>query len=108
MEEPAHNPGHQPDRDKYRHQGNAHRKNGETDLPGTEQCGVVRLQSGFDMTHHVFDYHDGIIDDKAGRDGERHERKIVKGIARDIKNREGAHDRDGNRNARNQCGPDLA
>ena len=38
---------------------------------------VHRLFAVFHMADDVLDHHDGVVDDKAGADGQRHQRQIV-------------------------------
>ncbi len=46
------------------------------------------------MARDVFQHHDRIVDDEAGRDGERHQRQIVEAVAQEIHRPERADQRD--------------
>ena len=60
------------------------------------------------MTRDVFHHHDGVIHHEPGRDGKRHQRKVVEAVAEQIHHGEGADQRHGNGNARNQSGARVA
>ena len=51
-----------------------------------------------------FHHDDGVVDDKAGGDGERHQRKIVEAEAEQVHHGEGADQRNGNGDAGNERG----
>ena len=53
---------------------------------------LQRLFALFDVARDVFDHDDGIVDDEAGRDGERHQREVVERVAQEIHDAEGADD----------------
>ena len=46
----------------------------------------------FDVAGDVLDHHDGVVDDEAGGDGERHEGEVVERVAKQIHHGEGADD----------------
>ena len=43
--------------------------------------GLERRLAGFDVARNVLDHHDGVVDDEARRDGQRHQREIVEAEA---------------------------
>ena len=61
----------------------------------------IWLHALFQVARDVFHHHDGVIDDKAGRDGQRHERKIVEAVTAQVHHRERADERDRDGDARN-------
>ena len=73
-EKPAHDARHEQERDEHRDERNGQRHDGEADLARAFIGRFHRLIAILDMAHDVFDHHDGVVDDEAGRDGERHER----------------------------------
>ena len=48
----------------------------------------------FEIAGDVLDHHDGVVDHKAGGDGERHQREVVDGVAEQVHHAEGAHQRE--------------
>ncbi len=68
---------HQKNWNKDRHEREAYRNDRKSDLLRTLQGGLERGLSLLDMSHDVFNHDDGIIHQKANRDGERHQRDIV-------------------------------
>ena len=54
------------------------------------------------MARHVFEDDDGVIDDKPGGDGQRHQRQIVEAVAHQIHRAERADQRHRHRDARDQ------
>ena len=61
-----------------------------------------------DVARDVLDHHDGIVDDEAGRDGERHQGEIVKAVSQQVHDAEGAHQRQWDRYAGNDGGGEAA
>jgi hypothetical protein len=66
---------------------------------GTKRCLHSGL-AGFDVSRHVFKHDDRIVDDKTGRDRQRHQRQIVKAIAQQIHHPKRADQRYRHRDAR--------
>src|SRR5271165_1401803 len=60
------------------------------------------------MPDNVFDHDDGVVDDEAHRDRERHQGQIVEAVAQNIHHGESADDGDRDRNRRNDGRPKLA
>ena len=65
-------------------EGHAHRENGEGDLSRSLQCCLLRRHSQLELASGVLENHDGIVDHEPGRDGERHERKVVEAEAAEV------------------------
>ena len=42
------------------------------------ECCLLRRHSQLELTSGVLENHDGVVDHEPGRDGERHERKVVR------------------------------
>ena len=60
--------------------------------PSSAACsGVLAV---LDVADDVLDHHDGVVDDEAGADGQRHQRQIVEREARRPHQREGGDDRE--------------
>ena len=68
-------------------------------------------QRGFALlhvAHDVLDHHDGIVDDEAGPDGQRHQRQVVEAEAAEPHHPEGRDDRERQGDAGDDRGPDGA
>ena len=77
-------------------------------MPRALERSLERRQSELDVTGDIFDHHDGIIDDEAGRDRQSHQRQIVQAEIRQVHDREGADQGQGHREAGNDGGRDIA
>ena len=53
-----------------------------------------------DVARNVLDHHDRVVHDEAGRDRQRHERQVVQAEAEQVHDREGPHERQRHREAR--------
>ena len=53
-----------------------------------------RLLALLDMAHDVLDHDDGVVDDEAGADGQRHQRQVVEAEAAEPHHPEGGDQRD--------------
>ncbi len=78
--------------------------NGEADVAGADQRRLAPLHPLFHVALDVFQHDDGVIDDKAGRNGQRHQRQVVQRIVEKIHGAESADDGDGHGDGRNQRG----
>jgi hypothetical protein len=67
------------------------RNDRETNLFGTLERGLERRFPFLDVAADIFDHNDGVVDDKAGRNGQRHEGKVVEAIAKKIHHAESAN-----------------
>ncbi len=61
--------------------GGTHGENGKADFAGALHGGVHRAEAVFHVTGNIFNDHDGVIDNEARRNGERHEGQIIERIA---------------------------
>ena len=84
VEQAANDVAHEQQRNKHGDQRNGQRDDREPDLPRAAQRRFEGVHAAFDMARNVFDHHDGVVDDEAGRDGERHERQIVQAEAEQV------------------------
>ncbi len=107
-EQAADDAAHQQDRDEHRDQRDAHRQHGEADLAGAADRGLHARHARLDVARDVLQHDDGVVDDEAGGDGERHQRQVVEAVAEQIHRREGADQRDRHRDARHQRRPAAA
>ena len=60
------------------------------------------------MAHDVLDDDDGIVDDEAGGDGQRHQGEVVDAVAHQVHDREGADQRDRHHDAGDEGRADVA
>ena len=67
--------------------------------------GVHRRIARLDEADDIFDHHDGVIDHEAGRNRQRHERKVVQTETRELHHAERGDQRERQRDARNDRGP---
>ena len=61
-----------------------------------------------DMAHDVLEHHDGVVDDEADRDRQRHQREVVEAVADQVHQRAGAEQRQRHRDARDDRRPEAA
>ncbi len=101
-------PAHQQYGKEYRHQRQTHGQNGKAHLSCAQQGRLESRHAGLDMAGDVLQHHDGIVDDEAGGDRQRHQREIVDAVAQQIHDREGADERDRHRHGRDDGGPRIA
>ena len=67
-----------------------------------------RRHALFQIAGDVFDDHDGVVHHEAGRDGQRHQREIVDGVAEQVHHAERADQRERHGHAGNGRGPEAA
>ena len=77
VEQPAEDAAHEQDRNEHGDQRNADRDDGEADLGRAIEGGAQRRFARLGVAHDIFDHHDGVVDDEADGDGQRHQREIV-------------------------------
>ena len=107
-EQPPKDAAHQEDRNEHRQEGNRNREDREADFCSPTQRRLARRQALLQMPHDVFDDDDGVIHDKPGGDGQRHERQVVDAIAEEIHGAEGADERHGHHHTRDNGGAHRA
>src|SRR5262249_9097902 len=81
---------HEEDGDEDGDERGAHGDDREADFARAHHGGVEGFNSLFQMPNDVFDDDDGVVDDEAGRDGERHEGEIVDAVAAEVHDAESA------------------
>ena len=107
-EEPADDAAHEKQWNEHRRERQRHRENREADLGGTVERGLKRLLPHLHVAHDVLEHHDRVVHDKSNRQCERHQREVVETVVQHVHHRERAHERHGQREARNQRGPRVA
>ena len=107
-EETPHDAAHQQNGNEHGHEREAHRQHREADLLGAGQCGLEHRRAALDLAHDVLDHDDGVVDDKAGGDGQRHQRKVVDAVPDQIHDREGADQGDRHDDAGNDRRADVS
>ena len=106
-ENTAQDAAHQENGNEHGDERSAHGEDGEANLLGPRQGGFQRSHTFFQIAGNVFDYDDGIVDHKSGGDGEGHEGKIVDGIAEQIHDAKGSHQRERHGHAGDGGGPNA-
>ena len=101
---PSGNSGNERGRNEHRgeHQGNA--DHGSGDLFHGLEGGLFGRHPVFDVTLYGFHHDDGVIDHQADGEHQAEQREGVDGEAEQREEDEGADQRDGNGQQRNQCG----
>ena len=107
-EEPPHDVTHEEERDQHGDERDGQRDDREADLLRALEGRRERGLAGLDVARDVLDHHDGIVHDEARRDGEGHQREVVEAVAQEVHDAEGAHDRDGHGDARDDGGGEAA
>ena len=92
-EQTAHDIRHEQQRNQHGNQRNRQRNDGEADFAGSLERRRHRRLAHFEIARDVLDHHDGVVDDEAGRDGERHQREIVEAVTQHVHHGEGADQR---------------
>ena len=85
-EQPSDNAAHEEQRDKNSDQRKGNRDDREADLAGSFEGGFEGRNPLLDVAHDVLDHDDRIVDDKAHRDRQGHQRDVIEVVA------EGVHD----------------
>ncbi len=83
-EKSSDDPAHEEQRNKNRDQRKRDRDDREADLAGTFEGGVERPVALLDVAHDVLDHDNGVIDDKADRYRQRHQRDVVETVADNV------------------------
>ena len=100
-------PAHHENGNEHGDQRNAHGEHRETYLLGPLQSRFQRSHAFFQIARDVFNHHDGIVHHKARRNGQRHQGKIVDGIAQQVHHAKGSDQRYRHGHARNGRGPNA-
>ena len=107
-EHAPHEAGHEQQRDEDGDQRQGERDHREADLARALERRLHRALALLHVAHDVLDHDDGIVDDEAGADGQRHQRQVVEREAAEPHDAEGGHQRDGQRHAGDDGGADGA
>ena len=107
-EQPADDAAHQQQRNEHGDQRQADRHHGEADLARAGEGGFQRRNAVLDVAVDVLHHDDGVVDDEADRDGQRHQRKIVEAESEQVHGRGGAEQRERHDDARDQRHAQIA
>jgi hypothetical protein len=92
-EQPADDITHEEQRDQHGDERHRERDDGEADLLGALERRLEAAVALLDVARDVLDHDDGVVDNEAGGDGERHQREVVEAEAQEVHRREGADQR---------------
>ena len=98
-EETADDAAHEGNRQEYRDDAEGRRQHRQPDLVGAVDRGLAVCLAEADMAHDVLAHHDGIVDQDADGEAERHQRQHVQREAERRHHHEGAEHGDGKRQA---------
>src|SRR5690349_11025596 len=107
-EQTAKNTAEKQHRNEYRHQRNRHGYDRESDFARTFQSSFPRALSCFHAAHDVLEHYDGIVDDEADGQRQRHQREVVETEPEQVHDREGENDRRRQRQCRNESRAHVA
>ena len=107
-EQPADDPAHQEQRYEHGDEREADRHDRKADLTGALDRRLHRAQPILEMAVDVLEHDDRVVDDKANRDRQRHQRQIVEAVAQHVHDRESADKRQRHGDARDYCRPQAA
>jgi hypothetical protein len=101
-EQPADDVAHEQERDQHGDERHRQRDDGEADLLRTLERRLQRRLALLDVAVDVLDHHDGVVDDEARGDRQRHQRQVVDREPGQVHDRERADQRQRHRHARNE------
>ena len=107
MEQPAHDAAHEQHGDEDRGQRKGHGEDGEADLAASLEGGLHARLSHLHVADDVLQDHDGVVHHETHRKGQRHQRKIIEGVARQRHDSKRADDRHGQREGGDRGGGDV-
>ena len=107
-EQAADDRAHQKDGQENRDERNADRNDGESDLARAKKRSLHPRLAELHVAGNVLEHDNGVVDDEAGRNRQRHERQIVEAKSQQIHRAERADDRHWNRDAGNRGGAQIA
>ena len=93
LEQPADHAAHEQDGQKHGGQRNRHRQHGEADLLRTVERRLHARLAHVEMARDVLDHHHRVVDHETDGERDRHQRKIVEAVARQMHEGEGAEQR---------------
>ena len=95
------NVAHEQKRNQNGDQRDGQRDDGEPNLLRSLQGSLERTVSLLNEPNDVLDHHDGVVNDKPGRNRQRHQGQIVEAVTGQIHHRESSDQRERDRNAGN-------
>src|SRR6266498_3208863 len=107
-QDPPQHAAHEQYGNERRHQRNRHRDNREADLLRALDRGIIGIFTFFHVAHDVLQHDDGIVDDEADGESQRHKRQVVEAIIEQVHDGKGADDGHGQRQARNDSRRHIA
>ena len=99
---------HEEDGDEHRQERDGDGDDGEADLLGPLERRVVGRLALLDEAGHVLGHHDGVVDDEARGDGERHQRQVVEAVAEQVHHAERRQERERHGHAGDDRRPPVA
>ena len=108
MQQAAQNAAHEQHRDKHGGEREGHREYRETDFRGPIERRRHHVLAHLHVAHDVLEHDDGVIDDEADAERNRHQREIVERVVEHPHDGEGADDRHGQREARDDRRGEVA
>ena len=94
MEKLAHDTAHETDRQKHRHNGQCGGQHRQTDFFGAIHGRGEGRFAHLHMAHDVFPHHNGVVDQQAHAQAQRHHRDVVDGEAKHVHEQKRADDGD--------------
>ncbi|MGY4455580.1 hypothetical protein ACVWZR_010240 [Bradyrhizobium sp. i1.3.1] len=92
---------------KHRDQRQGDGDDREADFAGAFERSLHGRHALLEMAHDVLDDHHGVVDHESHRDRQRHQREVVETVAEYVEDREGADQRQRNRDRRDDGGPEI-
>ena len=107
MQQPAYNAAHEQHRNENGHQRDRHGDDREADFARRQHRRLHARLAHLHVADDILKHDDGIIHHESHRQREPHQREVVQTVPEQVHHREGAHDRQRNRHARNQRGREF-
>ena len=107
-EHAADDAAHEQQRDEHRDQRYRQRDHGKADLLRAAQRRFEGILAFLHVAHDVLDHHDGVVDDEAGADRQRHQRQVIEAEAAEPHHPEGGDQRQRQRHPGDEGRPDGA
>ena len=104
VEELADDAAHEANRQEHRHDRQRGRQHGQADLLRAVHGRLVAALAHLHMAHDVLAHHDGVVDQKAHAQAQRHQRDHVDGEAEHVHEQKGADQRNRQRQPRDDRG----
>ena len=108
MQQAADNAAEEQHRNEDGNQRDSHGDDGEADLPRGHIGGLHSRLAHFHVADDVLQHDNGVIHNKADRQRQRHQRKVVEAVAQQVHHSERADDGERHGSARNHGGGDVS